>query len=57
MNQNFIYLIPLYNKSPVLEQTINKLDKLENKKVLFIENGSTDDSLKKCKKLIGTERF
>tara|TARA_B100001113_G_C21092946_1_gene615215 strand:- start:992 stop:1687 length:696 start_codon:yes stop_codon:yes gene_type:complete len=52
MNQNFIYLIPLYNKSPVLAQTINQLDKLENKKVLFIENGSTDDSLEKCKKLI-----
>ncbi len=52
MNQKFIYLIPLYNKSPVLEQTINQLDKIENKKVLFIENGSTDDSLEKCKKLI-----
>ena len=52
MNQNYIYLIPLYNKSPVLEQTINQLEKIENKKVFFIENGSTDDSLEKCKKLI-----
>ena len=52
MNQNYIYLIPLYNKSPVLEETINQLEKIENKKVFFIENGSTDDSLEKCKKLI-----
>ncbi len=52
MNQNFIYLIPLYNKSPILEKTINQLEKIDNKKVFFVENGSTDDSLEKCKKLI-----
>jgi glycosyltransferase involved in cell wall biosynthesis len=56
MNQNYIYLIPLYNKSPVLEETINQLEKIENKKVFFIENGSTDDSLEKCKKLIGDKK-
>ncbi len=56
MNQNYIYLIPLYNKSSILEKTINQLDKIENKKVFFIENGSTDDSLKKCKKLIESRK-
>ena len=56
MNQNYIYLIPLYNKSAILEKTINQLDKIENKKVFFIENGSTDDSLEKCKKLIESRK-
>lgn len=56
MNQNYIYLLPLYNKAAVLEQTINKLDKIDNKTVFFVENGSTDDSLNTCKKLIENKK-
>ena len=56
MNQNYIYLIPLYNKALVLEQTINQLEKIDNKTVFFVENGSTDDSLKTCKKLIENKK-
>ena len=49
---NFIYLIPLHNKSRVIEQTVNLLKrKFYNSDIsgqfIFIENGSTDDSLKK----------
>jgi glycosyltransferase involved in cell wall biosynthesis len=49
---NFIYLIPLHNKSGVIEQTVTLLKhKFQNPDIsgqfIFIENGSTDDSLKK----------
>ena len=51
-NTNLIYIIPLYNKSEILSEVVNKLNTLTTKKIIFIENGSTDDSYSVCKNLI-----
>ena len=49
---NFIYIVPLYNKSNIIGNTVELLkskfnDSNENAKFLFVENGSTDDSYNK----------
>ena len=49
---NFIYIIPLYNKSNIIGNTVELLklkfnESNENAKFLFVENGSTDDSYNK----------
>lgn len=56
LTQQYIYLIPLFNKAQVLENTITTLEQIENKKVYFIENGSTDQSKEKCKNLISDKK-
>lgn len=55
-NSKLIYIIPLYNKSQILSEVINKLDSLSSKKIIFVENGSTDDSYSKCKSLIESKK-
>ena len=52
MTPHYIYLLPLYNKAHVLKNTITILEQIENKKVFFIENGSTDQSKEMCENLI-----
>jgi len=60
---NSIFLIPLYNKSSSLQQTVELLKKkFENtdsrEKFLFVENGSTDGSYEKILSLTeGDSRF
>ena len=49
---NFIYIVPLYNKSNIIGNTVELLkskfnESNENAKFLFVENGSTDDSYNK----------
>ena len=49
---NFIFIIPLYNKSKIIGNTVELLkfkfnNSNENAKFLFVENGSTDDSYNK----------
>ena len=59
----YIFVIPLYNKSNVIDKTIQLLKtKFKNSdlnvKFLFVENGSTDDSYTKFLSLTrGDERF
>ena len=49
---NFIYIVPLYNKSNIIGNTVELLKSKfnefnNNAKFLFVENGSTDDSYNK----------
>lgn len=61
--KNSIFLIPLYNKSSSLQQTVEFLKrKFENtdsrEKFLFVENGSTDGSYENILSLTeGDSRF
>jgi len=54
--KKIIYLIPLYNKENVLENTFKSLKSFSIDKInihfLFVENGSNDKSLQKLNKLI-----
>ena len=57
---NFIYIIPLYNKSNIVANTVELLkykfsESNQNAKFLFVENESTDDSYNKILSLVESD--
>ncbi len=52
MNKKISVIIPIYNSSQTLERTINSVinQTYKNLEIILVNDGSTDDSIKICKK-------
>jgi glycosyltransferase involved in cell wall biosynthesis len=44
-------IVPTYNESEIIEQTINDLQKIKNIEIIISDGGSTDDTIQKVNKL------
>ena len=53
MTEKVSIIIPVYNCAKYIEKTINSIKKqtYSNIEVILIDDGSTDDSLEKCKEM------